>query len=155
MNHPSPSISLRPPDPADYDTDFVLWIERQVVLLRAKQFEQVDLENVIEELEAMGGNNRRELQSRLKVLITHLLKCEFQPERRSRSWLGTLRTQRSEIRLLLEQSPSLAHDLAAYADKVFPSAVGIASAETGLDEKIFPEANPYSLDSILDDNFVP
>lgn len=159
MHHPTSSKTLRPPDdapdPFDYESDFVLWVERQVDLLRARQFEKLDLEHVIEELGDMAGHLRRKLKSRLETLIMHLLKCQFQPERKSGSWLGTLREQRSRIEDILEESPSLARTVQHYADKAYKAARDRAVLETGLPASRFPAANPYSQNQLLDSEFVP
>lgn len=156
MNQIAGSLSnfLNAPD-TTYEGDFALWIERQAALLRARQFEQIDLEHLVEELEAMAGRDRRELGSRLKVLLTHLLKCQYQPDQLSSSWRGTLRIQREEIRSLLEQSPSLSRFVASYADNGYEHAARVAADETGLDRKTFPIKNPYSVEQILDDTFIP
>ncbi len=79
-----------------YDRDFFLWLDEQAELLRAKDFERLDLIHLVEEIEAMSGSLKRELGSRLEVLILHLLKCEFQPERKSSSWVGTIGEQRTQ-----------------------------------------------------------
>ena len=106
-----------PPRPAEvapeagYDQDFVLWTERQAALIRAGQFDLVDWENVATEIEAMGSRERRELGSRLKVLVMHLLKWQFQPERRSISWRTTINDQRDELEQLLADDPSLRREI--------------------------------------------
>lgn len=159
MHHPTSSNSLRPPDdapdPADYERDFSLWIERQVELLREKKFEQLDLEHVIEELNYMAAKVRRELRSRLRMLIMHLLKCEFQPARKSRSWLDTLAEQRDEIRDIIKESPSLEKHIQHYADQAYEAACNRAVLQTGLPRSSFPAANPYTIDQLLDSEFVP
>jgi hypothetical protein len=142
-------------DPADYENDFLLWIEKQVELLRAKKFEQLDLDNLIEEMDSMGKSLRRELGSRLKVLLMHLLKCEYQPEKKSGSWLGTIHTQRDDIAALLEENPSLRREVPERAQRAYASAVHGASLETGLPETTFPSAIPYSTDQLLDPRFFP
>ena len=86
MNKLTNGKALRPPARADYETDVVLWSERQAQLLRSQKFDQLDLPNLLEELDAMGASQRKELRSRLVVLPMHLLKCRYQPERKSASW---------------------------------------------------------------------
>src|SRR5918995_1486403 len=102
-----------PPRPAGsldrgpgYEEDFVLWTERQAALIRAGRFDLVDWDNVAKEIEAMGSRERRELGTRLKILMMHLLKWQFQPQKRSTSWRGTINDQRDEIEQLLEEDPS-------------------------------------------------
>jgi hypothetical protein len=140
---------------AEYEEDLALWYARQAELLRGRRFDQLDLENLIEELETAVGNLRRELSNRLEVLIIHLLKCEFQRQRMSRSWLNTLDAQRSQIAKLLDENPSLRPTTMEVASKVYPTAARRASTQTGLPRSIFPLANPYSKDQLFDFDFVP
>lgn len=91
---------------ADYEQDLAVWYQRQADLLRERRFDQIDLDNLIEELELAGKNLHRELNSRLRVLIMHLLKCQFQHERISGGWRGTLSEQRAAIHDLLDDNPS-------------------------------------------------
>ena len=90
-----------------YDTDFNLWIETTVKQLKSGNFHEVDLDNLIEEIESMGKSEKRELKSRFAVLMMHLLKWKYQPSKRSHSWLTTIREQRLQLFLLLQDSPSL------------------------------------------------
>jgi hypothetical protein len=139
----------------DEPPDLVQWYERQIALLRERRFDELDLANLIEELEGIVKCQRRELGSRLTVLLMHLLKCQYQHQRISGSWLGTLSEQRSEIGLLLEESPSFAPGLMAVADKVYPAAARRAADETRLAQSTFPTANPYTREQLLDFDFVP
>jgi hypothetical protein len=140
---------------SDYETDFVLWIEKQVELLRAKEFDELDLDNLIEEIDSIGKSLRLELGSRLKVLLIHLLKCQFQPEKKSSGWLGSIEEQRSEILDLLEQNPSLRREVSNGAQGKYASAVRRSCIETGLPASTFPAENPYSSDQLLDPDFIP
>jgi len=90
-----------------YETDIVAWANEQAQLVRAGQFELLDLEHIAEEIEDVGKSEQRELASRMTLLIAHLLKWQFQPERRGRSWQLTIRNQRKAIQLHLKQVPSL------------------------------------------------
>ncbi|RJG11543.1 DUF29 domain-containing protein [Massilia cavernae] len=135
--------------------DFVLWTERQRALLREKNFEQLDLDRLIGELDAMAANVRRELKSRLETLTMNLLKCQFQPEPKSRAWLGAIREQRSEIERILEENPSLGSYIAEYAAHVYHAAFERAGAETGIPRAAFPQTIPYTRQQLLDPYFVP
>lgn len=139
----------------EYDDDFALWAEQQASLLSARQFEHVDVHHLIEELSAMVAQHRRELGSRLEVLIMHLLKCQFQPSHKSSSWLNTIEHQRGEIEELVRDSPSLAPTIAQVAQRRFPRAKRMAARETGLPQNAFPPTLPYSAQQLLDDGFVP
>jgi hypothetical protein len=138
-----------------YETDFYGWTQEQVTRLKAQQWDQLDSVNLIEELESLGRKERQELRNRLGVLLGHLLKWQFQPDKRSNSWLGTIREQRVQIRLLLQDSPSLK----PYLDEVFLAAyeLGLALAirETLLGEQVFPEECPYTPEQVMNPEFLP
>ena len=155
MNQNANKYAVSRTDGADYEEDFVLWIEHQVQLLRERKFDLLDMDNLLEELDSMGRNLRRELQSRLIVLIMHLLKCQAQPHRISRGWLGTIGEQRTEILLLLEQSPSLRRQLSLYMNHAFNKALKRASRESRLPLSSFPATNPFSESELLDDEYMP
>jgi hypothetical protein len=95
-----------------YDEDFLLWLEKTARLLRDGRLDELDIEHLAEEIEAMAGNQRRELESSLRVLLTHLLKWGWQHAKRSKSWKATAATQRAELRALFRQSPSLKRQVA-------------------------------------------
>jgi hypothetical protein len=135
-----------------YDTDLLAWAEQQVAHLRAGQFDQLDVEHVIEELEAMAGKLRRELKNRLRVLLAHLLKWQAQPKRRSRSWAATIAEQRDQIDSLLEENPSLRQNLDEVARSAYPRAIRLAAIDTGLPRQAFPAELPYTAAQILGDD---
>lgn len=138
-----------------YETDFYAWTQEQVNFLETQHWDQLDTVNLIEEIATLGRRERQELRNRLAILLGHLLKWQFQPEKRSNSWLGTIREQRVQIKLLLQDSPSLK----PYLNEVFPDVyeLGLALAirETQLGEQIFPETCPYTLDETLNPDFLP
>ncbi|NJL83928.1 MAG: DUF29 domain-containing protein [Chloroflexaceae bacterium] len=138
-----------------YETDFYAWIQQQIELLQAEKWQELDRTNLIEEIESLGRKERQELRNRLGILLAHLLKWQFQPTNRSNSWLSTIREQRLQINLLLSDSPSLKSYLSealAIADEL---ALTLALQETQLGEEIFPETCPYTLEQILDSQFLP
>jgi len=138
-----------------YDEDFFLWTEHQAALIRARRFDSVDWENVAEEIESLGSGDLRQLGNRLDVLITHLLKWQFQPDARSGSWRGSIRTQRGRILRLLKQSPSLRQHVASEAQDGYARAVATAADETGLPSAQFPPSCPYTAQELLDEDFFP
>jgi len=142
-------------EPADIERDFAQWIDEQAELLRVRDFERLDLIHLVEEIEAMGGNLKRELGSRLEVLMLHLLKCEFQPARKSSSWTRSIVEQRSQIIDLLKQSPSLNTHFDEYAYKHYRVAVIRAAQDTGLARNSFPQELPFTRKELLDKHFVP
>ncbi len=138
-----------------YETDFYAWTQKQVTLLKNQQWEQLDTPNLIEEIETLGRKERQELRNRLGVLLGHLLKWQFQPEKRSNSWLGTIREQRVQIKLLLQDSPSLKPYLNEVFFSVYELGLALAIRETEFDENVFPEICPYTLDETLNSEFLP
>ncbi|MFU8788724.1 MAG: DUF29 domain-containing protein [Methylobacter sp.] len=140
---------------ANYNEDFYAWLMSNANLLRQHKFNEVDIEHVAEELEAMGKSEKRELTSRLTVLLAHLLKWQFQSALRSRSWKNTILTQRIDILELLGDSPSLRYELAERIAIAFEKAKISAEDETGLDRKNFPESCPFSFEQLLNKDFLP
>lgn len=138
-----------------YTSDFYAWTQEQVSLLRNHQWHKIDLQNVIEEIASLGKQQRQELRNRLSILIGHLLKLQFQPQHRSRSWLATLRIQRLDTIELLEENPSLKSYLEEVVGKAYLKGVELAVRETDLPHRTFPSDCPYSLTEILDDRFYP
>ena len=132
-----------------YDQDLLVWAEQQASQLRAGHLDRLDVEHLIEEMEAMAGTLRRELKNHLRTLLAHLLKWQFEPRRRSRSWAGTIAEQRGQIEDLLEESPSLGGELEATARAAWPQALKLAVIETGLPPQSFPRDLPYDLSHIL------
>jgi hypothetical protein len=132
-----------------YDEDLLAWAKRQAAHLRAGQLDRLDVEHLIEELEAMAGKLRRELKNHLRILLAHLLKWQAQPKRRSRSWAATIAEQRDQIEALLEENPSLRRSLDDIAWSVYPRAVRLAAIETGLPHDAFPPEPPYDAKDIL------
>lgn len=140
---------------AGYEEDLALWSAEQAALIRAGKFDRVDLENVAEEIESLGRSDKRAIRSRLEVLVMHLLKWERQPEFRSRSWRSTIRLQREELRHLLDDSPSLRSYPAEAVPILYPRARERASEETTIFLHLFPESCPYTIEQILDPDFLP
>ncbi|WP_100902920.1 DUF29 domain-containing protein [Nostoc flagelliforme] len=138
-----------------YKTDFYTWTQEQVSLLKTQQWDQLDTVNLIEEIETLGRRERQELRNRLGILLGHLLKWQFQPEKRSNSWLGTIREQRVQIKLLLQDSPSLKPYLNEVFFSVYELGVALAIRETELGEQVFPEICPYTLEQTLNPEFLP
>ncbi len=136
-----------------YDEDFVLWTEQQATLLRRRAAGdrandgELDWLNLAEEIEAVGGNTRRELRNRITRLLQHLLKWHYQPEQRSRSWRATIRTQRQEIEDLLADNPSLRPRLPDFFTAAYPRARIAALDETGL--LSLPEESPFTIEQAL------
>jgi hypothetical protein len=136
-----------------YETDFHRWTVEQSALLRAGKFKALDLENLAEEIETLGRTEKREIESRLEVLILHLLKWEYQPSRRSRSWTLTIRIQRKDLLETLDENPSLRDLPKSSLQRTYNKARLAAEKETGLDFDTFPEACPFTIEQIMDEAF--
>jgi hypothetical protein len=140
-------------NPIDYTTDFYAWTQQQAKLLRNRESERIDWQNIAEEIEDMGRSEKRQLESRLEILIMHLLKWQFQPNLRSRSWQLTIKEQRLRLEKLLAENPSLKSSLDEVKNKIYPLAVISAEKETGLSS--FPETCSYELKDLLSSEFLP
>jgi len=134
-----------------YDRDFYAWANEQAALLRAGRLSAADIAHIAEEIESMGRSEKRELTSRLAVLLAHLLKWRFQPERRGRSWQATIREQRSEVADLLADNPSLGARLDELLPNAYGKAVQIAIRETDLAEETFPAICPWTFEQAMQD----
>jgi hypothetical protein len=138
-----------------YDDDLFAWTQEQAALLRAHAVDAIDWENLAEEIESMGRRDRRELKSRLRVVLLHLLKWQAQPKLRGSGWRKTLLTQRMEIRDLLQQSPSLRREVPDLIHEAYTDAVKEAVDETRLRADMFPATCPYAPDHVLDEDHLP
>lgn len=139
----------------DYQTDYYGWTVEQAELLKTGNWQKIDVENLIEEVESMGRSEKRSLESRLIVLITHLLKWQCQPVRRGKSWELTIKGQRVNCLDVLDDNPSLKSKLDELFIKAYYRAKLEAAKETGLDEDYFPEACPYTLTQLFDSKYYP
>jgi hypothetical protein len=140
---------------SSYDQDFHRWIQEQAELLRRGQLASADVDHLIEELEAMGARERREFNHRLKVLLAHMLKWTYQPERRSPSWRAAIAEQRLSLQDLLDDNPSLRPTLKDQLPKAYCRARLLAIKETNLDDDSFPSACPFDLDEVMAEDCYP
>ena len=138
-----------------YAQDHNLWLEQTAYLLKNKNFSELELENLIEEIESMGRSEKNSLRSNLRVLIMHLLKYKFQPQNRSNSWLYTIYEHRQRLQEAFLDSPSFKSYYIEVFDNCYQHARKEAAIETGLPLSIFPQECPFSVDEILDADFFP
>ncbi len=138
-----------------YDDDFYAWTQHQAAVLREGAYHELDAENLAEEIESLGRRDRRELGSRLQVLVMHLIKWAYQPEGRGPSWRRTIRTQRLEIEDVLADSPSLRPRVPALMAQRYRRCIQDAAEETGLAETAFPRVCPWTVEEVLDQSFWP
>jgi hypothetical protein len=140
----------------DYDTDFYAWTQAQAQALRAKDVAALDLEHLAEEIESLGKRDRRILESQLRRLLLHLLKYRYDPAPEPRrGWRVTVREARRDIADLLEDSPSLQHHPERYLARAYRIARENAMDDTGLPLATFPEACPWGIAQVLDEDFWP
>ena len=142
-------------DPTLYDRDFYAWANEQAALLRAGKLAAADIAHIAEEIESMGKTEKRELVSRLAVLLMHLLKWQYQPLLQGASWRTTIRNQRFDIDDHLADNPSLTTQIPEIMMRAYRQALGKASLETGLPETTFPATCPWTFDRVMDDAFWP
>jgi len=135
---------------ASYEHDFGLWAEQMANLLAAGRFSELDIENLVEEVRDLSKRERDSLLSSIRLIIHHLLKWDYQPQLRSRSWLVTVQRERSNVADYLADSPSLKIYMTdEYLGKIYKKAKLDAIAETGLD---IPDVCPYTFGDIVNRN---
>jgi len=138
-----------------YDRDFFAWSLEQVKLLRAGKLAEADIKHIAEEIETMGRTEKRELISRLSVLLLHLLKWRYQPEKRSPSWEASIRVQRNRLADHLDDNPSLRPLLPQALASAYRDAALEAVAETELAGSTFPDGCPWTVEQVMDRGFWP
>ncbi len=142
------------PAPA-YQADFHAWSKDQAARLRDLRPQNLDWENLAEEIESLGGSQRKEIRSRLFVALKHLLKWAYQPKGRNNSWKASIAGARDEILNELSDSPSLKRYPAEVLDREYVIARLDTSGETGLPLELFPETCPLTIEQVLDPDFWP
>ncbi len=138
-----------------YDIDFYAWANDQAAKLRTRQLAALDIDNIAEELEALGRSEKKELTNRLTILLAHLLKWQYQPNKRSVSWEVTIDNQRLQITDHLRDNPSLKTQLDDAIVRAYRLAIGQARKQTKLDKSVFPEQCPYTQEEIFAQDFWP
>ncbi len=138
-----------------YDRDFNLWLDKTASLLKERQFHELDIPNLVEEIETMGRSEKHALQSNLIVVLLHLLKYKYQPQRRSSSWLSSIAEHRDRLEIVLTDSPSLQTYVDTVFQKCYSKARRRAAIETELPIDTFPVESPFMLDQTLDPDYLP
>jgi len=144
-------------DAERYEEDFYRWTQAQAALMKARQWDALDLANLVEEITALGISEKRALGSHLKNLVMHLLKWQHQPRGRQigPSWRSSIVNARDEISALLEDSPSMQAEVPAILARRYPAARVLAHDQTGLPLTALPESCPWTVDQVLDQDFWP
>ena len=136
-------------------SEFDVLADEEARLLLTARNRRFDIEEFVEEIEHVGGSERREIRNRMAVLLAHLLKWEFQPDRRSNSWRATVTEQRSEIAAVIRRNPSLKSSPETAIASVYKAAAMKASKEIGLSLSHMPATCSYGVSDILDHQFWP
>ena len=135
-----------------YETDIIRWVEQQVALIEAERYREVDWKNLLPEIEDLSKRERDRFLSSIRLIIQHLLKWEYQPEKQFCSWEITIKRERNHLKRYLRDTPSLKRywqDLS----KVYEDARADAANETGICDWEFPQDCPYSQEQIATDWF--
>jgi hypothetical protein len=138
-----------------YDADYARWCAEQGALLREGKLDALDRENLAEEIESLGRSDKREIESRLNVILVHLLKWRFQPEKQKTGWKASIFEARRQLRRVLNESPSLKSYPESVLAEEYEAARLKAAGETGLPENDFPASSPFTIEQIVDPAFYP
>jgi Domain of unknown function DUF29 len=138
-----------------YETDFYAWLQAQAGHLRAKEWNSLDIDNLAEELDTLGRSERNAVWSHLRILLLHLLKWAYQPERRGRSWRRGILLARQHLARRLRDSPSLRPELPALVVEAYVDARRLAVVEADLPEAAFPATCPWTPDELQEEAFLP
>jgi len=138
------------------DDDFQAWLVDQASALHARQHHSLDWDALAEELEDMAAADKRELRKRLRNLLFHLLKWQYQSGRRTNSWRRTINNERDEIDDLLKYSPSLITELElSFAEMYERARRDTSDLLRGAAKTTLPEASPWTLETVRDPDFWP
>lgn len=140
---------------ATYQTDFDAWVRQTVRLLRDRRWGEIDMEPLIGEVEDLGKSERRGITSQLTRLLLHLLKWQYQPQRRSDGWLDSITDARTQIELTFEDSPSLKNYPESQLEPSYQRARRQAARQTEIALSVFPKQCPYPLELVLNENWLP
>jgi hypothetical protein len=138
-----------------YQSDFNLWLEKNLALLKERGFAQLDIDNLVEEIEDMGNNRKDALESNLMRVFQHLLKWKYQPQKRTNSWRASITEHSLRLNKTFKKSPSLKPYFENVYEECYQDARLVASRETGIDMSIFPEICPFKPNDVLDPNYLP
>jgi hypothetical protein len=136
-----------------YHQDFCEWLAKTAEILRQRRFDELDLDNLIEEIESIIAEHKRELDNRLRILLTHLLKYQYHPSESMDSWKRIIITQRREIEIILSHNPSLKPFYTEIFTRVYSKAILFITIEERIPEH-FPTESPFSPDDVISEDFI-
>lgn len=140
---------------AGYDLDYCAWSVEQARRLRGLKPEELDWENLAEEIEALGRSDKRAVGSDLKIVLEHLIKWRFQPEKRTASWRDSIDEHRDRILRILQDSPSLAPVPSEILDQEYQRGRRKALRDSGLSPDRIPVSSPFTVEQVLDPDYLP
>lgn len=138
-----------------YSADFNTWIAQTTQLLREHRWQEIDVTHLIEEVEDLGKSERRAIVSQLTRLLLHLLKWQYQPQRRSDSWLDSITDARTQLALAIDDSPSLNNYPAEQLEASYQRARHQAAKQTSIELSLFPNTCLYSVELVLAEDWLP
>lgn len=138
-----------------YEQDYCLWLENTVKLLEKRELSNLDISNLIEEIGGMSRREKKALESNLEILLMHLLKYKYQPEKITNSWKYTIREHRNKIKKAFKYSPSLKVLFQNVFAECYQEAIKLAADETGLSVNTFSQECLFSLEQVLDETYLP
>jgi len=138
-----------------YEEDYYLWLVATEKSLREGKLTELDLVNLMEEIADMGRSEKRAIESNLEILLMHLLKYKYQPEKRSNSWRYTIKEHRNRLKKSFRDSPSLKGYFNQIFDQCYQEARDLAATETGLVLDTFPEKCPFNPETTLNPDYLP
>ncbi len=138
-----------------YELDFNLWLDHTAKLLKDRKLQELDYDNLIEEIESMGRNEKNALESNLEQLLMHLLKWKYQPNKRSNSWQYSITEHCLRLQKAFKKSPSLKRYFQEVFEECYQNSRLLASKDTGLNKEIFPVICPFTKEAILDPEYLP
>ncbi len=139
-----------------YKTDDYLWLQQTIELLKIQDFQNLDLDNLIEELESLGRSEFNKVRSLLRQIMIHLLLLQYweqEYDRNYRHWQAEIIAFRDD--LSHELTTTLKNKLIPELDSIYHIAVSLVSKKTGLSQSLFPPSCPYSFEQLLEDNWYP
>jgi iron-sulfur cluster repair protein YtfE (RIC family) len=151
MTEPAPHY----PETSLYEIDFDCWAREQAMLLRSRQYKRIDIENLAEEIEDLSRRQRQKIESQLIRLLFHLLKWRYQPEHRSGGWKNSILDARYQIQRIVADSPSLRSLPAQLLEKTYVKARRLDPENPVVESRAFPEICPWTVEQILDEDWLP
>jgi hypothetical protein len=132
-----------------YKEDYAGWVEDTARAIEDGRFDDIDRAALADEVRDLGKSERARIESALRILVLHLLKTKYQPDKRSRSWEASIRVQRKHAAEFLMESPSLRPDLPKLLSNAYDNARIDAANETGIDIDTFPETCEWTVEEVL------